>query len=395
MSFDGDVLVLGLGAVGAAVLYQLARRGVRAGGIDRFRPPHALGSSHGESRITRLATGEGEAYLPLVRRSHRIWRELEAASGRALYEACGLLVLAPSQAGPGGRADFHRRTLALARAHGIRHERLDAAAVRRRFPALQPPDGDEAYFEPEGGFVRPEAAIEVQLQQARAHGAALYLDETLLDLQPAGSRLRLTTEVNGHRREHRADRVLLALGPWLPAFLAAQLPRPAPLRVYRQVMYWFDLAPDRAAQHRPQALPAFIWIFGDGEADSFYGFPALDPARPRLKLAAAQYRETTTPDAVDRRVGRDELEAFVAGRLRGRIALAADDCSDARACLYTVAPEHRFIVDTLPGLDGATWVSACSGHGFKHSAGLGEALAEQLLGEGGGASDLAAFRWTG
>lgn len=402
-AFDGDVLVVGLGAAGAATLYQLARRGARVAGIDRFRPPHTLGSSHGESRITRLAVGEGAAYVPLVRRSHEIWRELQQHSGEAIYTDCGGLVLAATDAAPApeGRTDFYHRTLALAQANGIRHEQLGAAEVQRRFPALQLQGSEEAYFEPEAGFVRPELAITTQLRQAAALGAGLHLEETLLDVQPHGQRLQVVTETvnagNGsQRRVHRADRVVLALGPWLPQFLAPRSAVPVPLRVLRQVMYWFDVPAADAARYRPGAMPVFIWAFGNGEQDSFYGFPAADPAQPRVKMATAQWRETTTPETVQRQVAPAEVQAFVDSRVHTRLAFRAEDCSDARACLYTATPDHRFIVDALPGLDAVTVVSACSGHGFKHSAGLGDAVAERLLGRsaGGSAIDLAPFAWT-
>jgi len=127
-----EVAVVGLGAMGAATLYQLARRGVSAIGIDRFAPPHALGSSHGETRITRAAVGEGEDYVPFVRRSHAIWRELEAATGQSLLEQCGLLMMAPRgvRTGHHGKTDFLNRTASVARRHRIPHQMLDRAVQR-------------------------------------------------------------------------------------------------------------------------------------------------------------------------------------------------------------------------------------------------------------------------
>ncbi|MGZ5235498.1 MAG: FAD-dependent oxidoreductase, partial [Caldimonas sp.] len=133
-----DAIVVGLGAVGSAVCHHLSRAGARVVGIDRFRPPHDQGSSHGLTRITRLAVGEGAAFVPLARRSHELWRELEALSGASLYRRTGGLVIASEAARRGayhGQTSFFARTVELAQRFGIDHELLDAAAIRDRFPA--------------------------------------------------------------------------------------------------------------------------------------------------------------------------------------------------------------------------------------------------------------------
>jgi sarcosine oxidase len=369
MNFDGEVIVIGLGAIGAATLYQLARRGSRVLGIDRFSPPHAQGSSHGESRITRLAVGEGDAYVPIVRRSHAIWRELEKATGAAIYADTGGLVLAPvrGSALSGGRTDFLRRTIAIAQRHHIAHEVLDADAITRRFPQFQLQGDELGYFEPEAGFLRPEAAIAAQLQQARVHGAQVN----------TGERVRVVTS-NGR---HLADRVVLAAGPWLPDFIAAPTRSTwaGSVAVYRQVMYWCD-AGGAAPSFAAGRFPVFIWAYGDGDEDSFYGFPASAEHPMRIKVASAQRSVTTTADGVDREVSANEAAQMFRSRVAGRLRLHDERPVDARTCLYTVTPDRQFLIDELPDLPAVLVASACSGHGFKHSAGLGAALAERVLG---------------
>ena len=164
-----DAIVIGLGAIGAATLYQLARRGARVLGIDQYSPPHDQGSSHGESRITRLAIGEGDEYVPLVQRSHEVWRELETVTGRTIMTTTAGLVLAPRDriAQHHGKADFVRRTIACAQRHGIAHEVLESADIRRRYPQFKLQGDELAYLERDAGFVRPEEAIAAQLQAAR------------------------------------------------------------------------------------------------------------------------------------------------------------------------------------------------------------------------------------
>ncbi|PZP92773.1 MAG: N-methyl-L-tryptophan oxidase [Variovorax paradoxus] len=368
-----DAIVVGLGAVGAGTLSQLAMRGARVLGVDRFAPPHDQGSSHGESRITRLALGEGEACAPLVQRSHALWRDLERRTGRQLMTTTGGLVLGPRDSG------FLGRTIECAQRFGIAHGLLDAAALRARFPQFALRGDELGCYEPTAGFVRPEEAIAAQLDVARAAGASVQAGTPVLALEAAGDGVRVRTA----GASHTADRVLLATGAWLPGVLADhgladQLP---PLKVCRQTMHWFDTGA-AAADFAPGRFPVFIWAWGEGEGEgeSLYGFPATDPAAPALKVAGEQYRQATTPDQLGRQVPLAESQALYRERVAARFPQIGGRVLRARACMYTVAPGGRFVVDALPGLPAVLVASACSGHGFKHSAGLGESLAERLLG---------------
>lgn len=171
MSQRVDCVVVGLGAMGSAALYQMAKRGARIVGVDRHAPPHDLGSSHGESRITRQAVGEGRAYVPFVVESQRIWRELEDETGDDLFTPCGALVMGP---GDGvtthhGMRDFTARSIDAAERYGIAHEVIDGAEVARRFPMFLRLRGDEkAYYEPGGGYLRPERCIAAQLRDRKS-----------------------------------------------------------------------------------------------------------------------------------------------------------------------------------------------------------------------------------
>ncbi|MEZ4679107.1 MAG: FAD-dependent oxidoreductase [Caldilineaceae bacterium] len=174
-----DVIVIGLGAMGSATLYHLAKRGVRVLGIDQYHPPHTFGSTHGESRITRLATGEGPAYVPFAKRSHEIWRELEAESGETLLSLSGGLILCPKGGGAQfhGQTDFVEHTAAIARASTIDHTVYDASAVRERWPQLRIQDHEHAYFEPSGGIVSVEKAVATQIALAVGRNATIRLEE--------------------------------------------------------------------------------------------------------------------------------------------------------------------------------------------------------------------------
>lgn len=380
---SADVAVIGLGAFGSAVLYQLARRGVRAIGIDQFTPPHTQGSSHGETRITRLAAGEGDAYVPFVRRSHEIWRELEHESGQSLLVQTGGLIMAPrdSAARHHGRENFVRRTLAIAERFGIAHETLDAAEIVARYPQFMLRGDELGYFEPTAGMLMPERCVAVQLRLAERYGAQLRLNERVTGLAQDGDGVRITTQAG----IVRAARAVLTGGPWMPKLAPAAL-RPL-ARVYRQALHWF--APQDTAAYAADRFPVFIWMHGEQEEDYFYGFPTPD-GLSGVKVATEVYQSTTDPDEVDRNVSPGESEKMFAEHVDNRLRGVAPAALKAAACLYTVTPDSGFIVDDLPGEVRTLAVSACSGHGFKHSAAMGEAVAQRLT-EGASTLDLMPF----
>jgi sarcosine oxidase len=366
-----EVIVIGLGAIGSAVLHRLARQGVRTIGIDRYHPPHDRGSSHGESRITRLAVGEGPAYAPLVRRSHEIWRELEAETGERLFLQTGGLIMGPRDGGAHhhGKDDFVRRTIAVAQEYAVPHEVLDADGIAARFPQFGLKGDEIGCYEPSAGVVFPETAIAVQLRLATAHGAVVHLGETVTDIRDTATGVEVTTD---HRVIDGARAVVTA-GPWLGGLVDRNI---APLvPVYRQTLHWF--AADDAGAYAPGRFPIFIWIHGGTQEDYFYGFPAMN-GEAAVKVASERYASATDPESVDRVVSGSESEAIhkrhVAGRLRG----VGSTRLRAAACLYTVTPDSGFIVDTVAQWRNVLVASACSGHGFKHSAGLGELLAARV-----------------
>lgn len=377
-----EVVVIGLGAMGAATLYQLARHGVQAVGIDRYTPPHDLGSSHGETRITRCAVGEGDELVPLVCRSHQIWRELEAATGEVLLDTCGFLMMAPSgvRTGHHGKQDFLRRTTAAAERHGIPHELLDTAGIGARFPAFVL-DREEGYFEPGGGYVRPERCIAAQLSQAAALGATARTGCTVTRIQPQGGGVRI--DMAGETLI--ADRVVVAAGAWAADLLGPSL---TPLLVpRRQMLHWFEVADEAPFSHG--VCPSYIWMYGPASEDYFYGFPS-QPGSGVVKVASEQYVDATHPDRATRSVAPEERTTMFATHVEGRLRGVTSTPGRSAACLYTVTPDSGFIIDGHPVTDRIIVVSPCSGHGFKHSAAIGEAVAE-LVTTGRTSINLAPF----
>ena len=380
-----DVIVVGLGAMGAAVAWQLAQRGAHVLGLDAFTPPHDRGSSHGETRITREAVGEGVEYVPLVRRSHAIWRTLEKEPGE-LFAPVGCLTLACRGGGAQrhGGANFLDQTLEVARLSGARHETLEAPEIRARYPQFLVPDETVGVLDPAAGLLRPERCIAAQLQAAGRAGATLRFGERVSSIARDGAGLCVTTD----QGRHAAARVVVCAGAWLPELLGGRYREG--LKVYPQALHWF--ATSEPQLWSPDRCPVFLWFHGDGPTDIFYGMPMAPGGHAGVKVATEQYAASCAPDALARDVAEAESQAMferhVVGRLRGvtsrRVAAAR--------CLYTFNPPRgRFLIGPDPDLEGVFVVSACSGHGFKHSAAIGEAVAQTLV-DGASDLDLSPFR---
>jgi len=383
---SADILVIGLGAVGSAALYQAAKRKARVIGIDRFSPPHDQGSSHGDTRITRQAIGEGREFVPLVLRSNQIWEEIEAATGRSLMTRCGCLVLAsPNMPGQHhGSTSFLQDTIDAAREFGIAHEILNTTEIQHRYPQFHLRGDETGYFEPEAGLLRPETCVEAQLQLGRQAGAQINGNETVEMITAQASRF---VEVQTNRARYSAAHVIVTAGAWIPKLLGAEYEHL--FRIYRQTLCWFALDKNRD-RYTPRRFPVFIWITGDQPRDMMYGFPAVD-GPDGLKIATEQYDATVDPDAVPRDVAASDIAALYSEYVAPRFPDVSSRCLRTATCLYTVTPDAKFIVDRFRSLDNAWFASACSGHGFKHSAAIGEALVRRALGESA-LVDLSMFR---
>lgn len=344
-----DTIVIGLGGIGSAATAHLASRGRRVLGLEQFQPAHDQGSSHGRSRVIRLAYFEHPAYVPLLRRAFELWRRLETDTGRRLLQMTGgLMIGAPDSEVVSG-------SLRSAREHGLAHELLDAAEIRRRFPPFTPRQETVAFYESEAGSLFPEEAIRAHLDVAVDHGAHVHFDEPVEDwrVTPAG-----TVDVTTPRGRYEAGSVVLAPGAWASQLF--KLPD-LPLTVEPQVLYWFETA-GGSSLFSPERFPIYIWDLGDGV--QFYGFPA--DADGRVKVAFFRTRNG------DEQSLRSALAPCVP-------SLASGSLVETASCRYTLTPDHHFVIGLHPGHAQVVLASPCSGHGYKFASVVGEILADLAI----------------
>jgi len=363
-----DIIIAGLGATGSAAAYHLAGRGVRVLGLDRYHPPHDLGSSHGESRVIRETSFEHPLYVPLARRAYENWRRLEAESGEPLLHVAGVLFVGPEEGAIVGG------TLKSARDYGVTHELLDATELARRFPDQRRLEGAAGVFEPGGGWLDPERSVAACLRLASDRGVTLQFEEPVVRWDRDGDGIVVTTA----RDHYRARRLLLAAGPWMPELLGDAV---GGLRVERQVQHWF--APGSTAAG---ALPIFIREVPEGV---FYALPPAGDAW-EIKVAVHHDGASTTPGTVPRSLSPAEITATRALLERYVPALAGAH-RRAAVCLYTNSRDGHFVIDRHPEHAAVIVASPCSGFGFKFASAVGEILAD-LLQDRTPAFDLTPFR---
>jgi sarcosine oxidase len=366
-----DAIVIGVGAMGSAALYQLARRGRRVLGLERFDVPHGMGSSHGETRIIRLAYYEDPSYVHLLRRAYELWREIQTRAGEQLLHVTGSL-----DGGPASSWVF-KGSLQSCLEHDLPHEVLTGDELARRYPAWRLPSETLAVLQPDGGFLLPERCIVAFVQAAQAAGADVHAREQVLDWEPVGDGVRVTTT----RASYAADRLVITAGAWN----AHLLPFLADLTVpERQVLAW--LQPHRPELFTPDRFPVFNLLVDEGR---FYGFPVH--SIPGFKFGKYHHlEERVDPDAFDREP-RLEDELLLREFSTRYTPEGNGPTLRLATCMFTNTPDRHFLIDVHPEVPQVSFASPCSGHGFKFASVVGEIMAD-LAEKGFTRHDISLFR---
>jgi len=361
MSERHDVIVIGLGGMGSASVHHLASRGKRVLGLEQFGPLHEQGSSHGLTRIIRLAYHEHPSYVPLLRRSYELWHELERRAGEPLLITTGSL--------EGGPADGHtfRGALEAAELHDLPHEVLDADELRRRYPAYAGFDAStRVVFQPDGGFLLAERSVRAHLDAAAAAGANLRFDTPVRSWEAlASGGVRVVTDAG----VHEADRLVVCAGPWARTLVPALAPLAIP---ERQVLAW--LTPRRPELFTPDRFPVFLI---DVEQGSYYGFPTHDGHGFKFGWYH-HFREPIDPADPDRSTRPDD-EAVLRGFAERYFPDGAGPTEMLKACIFTNSPDEHFLIDTLPEAPQVSVAAGFSGHGYKFCSVVGEIMADLAI----------------
>jgi len=318
-----DVIVAGAGGMGTAAAAHLSRRGVGVLALDRFPPGHGRGSSHGQTRLIRLAYFEHPDYVPLLRRARDLWQELERETVARLLTECGLLSSGPAD-GP-----VVAGTLRSARDHGLAVEPMTGRDAAARWPAFAIPDDWTAVFERDAGHLAVEACVRAHADVALRHGAAIEADHEIRGWRVDGDSVVVETS----RETLSCGRLVLCPGPWAAGLL------------------------------HPRGF--------------FYGFPMLDDRG--IKFAEhTGGREVADPLTVDRRID-DAEQAAIETALAAHLPGVGTVRTAHEVCLYTMSPDHHFVVGLHPAHPQVAIAAGFSGHGFKFASVIGEVLADLAL----------------
>ncbi len=356
-----NAIVIGLGGMGSAALYQLAKRGLNVLGIEQYEVPHSLGSSHGLTRIIRLAYYEDRSYVPLLRQAYALWAEVEGEFGERLFFQTGSIDMGPEE------GEVFSGSLGSCLDNDLAHEVLDSKELRARFPGYRMPADTMAIFQPQGGLLVPERCISAHVALAKANGAEIHCGERVLGWDIlADDRVAVRTDAG----RYFAEKLVICGGAWanklIPRLAGSAVPE-------RQVLIWFE--PKRPEWFQLASFP--VWN-GEVEEGRFYGLPEFNPSgtTPGMKLGRYHHlAEVCDPDTVDRSVGPAD-EAMLRGFAERYFPDGAGRTLDMVVCMFTNTPDEHFVLDTLPDAPQVSLAAGFSGHGFKMASVIGEVMAD-------------------
>jgi len=366
-----DAIIIGVGGMGSATAYHLAKRGWKVLGLERYDIPHEMGSSHGYSRMIRYTLQEHTSYVPLVRRAYELWHELEEAAGETLVVTTGSVRAGPSD------SPYYRNALASCDIHNIPYEVLTAPELNARFPGYRFPDEISSIYQADGGFLLPEQCIVNHVRAAEAAGAEIHSLETVLDWEPKADGVQLRTD----RDTYTADKLVVTAGAWAGKLVPAMAEHAVP---ERQVLGWFE--PERPELFRPETFPVFGVLAEEGR---YYGFPTYTV--PGFKIGRSHHLlQKVDPDDMDRDVHAED-EAILRQAVSRYFPLAAGRLLDKKTCIYTNTPDEHFMIGVLPDQPQVSVAAGFSGHGFKFASVIGEIMAD-LAQRGETSHDIGLFR---
>jgi sarcosine oxidase len=354
-----DVAIIGAGAMGSSAAYHLSKTGKKFLVIDRFTPPHNLGSSHGQSRIIREAYFESPVYVPLVQEAYELWYQLERESNKKLLLKTGGLMLGTKD------SKVVQGALLSAQTYDLPYEYLESSEIKKRFPGFAPTDDTVGVYEKNAGILFPEECIKTNLGLAKNSNVTFRFNEIVTGITYNNNEV----EIVSNKEKYTATKLIVSAGAWLnKLFPDLQLP----LTVARQVLFWFKCRNEDSKKFLPANFPVYIWQCEKEKI--FYGFPDLGDG---IKIAIHHRGKRTTPDAIDRHVTDEEINEMAT--LIKRYFSVQASFNYSSVCMYTNTPDEDFIIDYRPDNKNIIIASPCSGHGFQFSSAIGKLLCDMAL----------------
>ncbi|MBS1919627.1 MAG: N-methyl-L-tryptophan oxidase [Bacteroidetes bacterium] len=359
-----DVIVLGVGSMGSATCYHLTKRGINILGLEQFDIPHEHGSHWGQSRIIRKAYFEHSDYVPLLQRAYKNWKHLEKISGRQVYFQTGLLYFGLPE------HQLIQGVQESARKYNIKIKELSEREMKSTYPRLKIPDTYKKLLEPEAGFLIPERAIHLYVEQAKKNGAVIKTKVKVLDWEKQNNGILVKTA----DAVYSAKKLIITAGAWASKLipdLSGQL------RITKQTLAW--IRPNKPSLFKPGNFPCWL-LAEENKRGAYYGFPVV-PANEfnksmGLKLAYHFAGATTDPDNMNRKPSKKNeaslihfLNTYFPGTYKSTIEL--------KSCMYTNSSDENFIIDFLPGYNNdVLFATGFSGHGFKFASVVGEIMSD-------------------
>jgi sarcosine oxidase len=362
---DYDIIVIGVGSMGSAACYWLAKRGYKVLGLEQFEIPHDQGAHAGQSRIIRKAYFEHPDYVPLLQRAYYNWQQLEAQTGMQVYFKTGLLYHGP------GRHEMLKGVRDASSLYDIEINNLNSQQSVSEFPQFNFLPAFESLYEPDAGFIRPEMAVALYKQEAEKAGADIHTKETVLEWSKGKDEIKIITD----RNTYYAKKLIITAGAWAGKMIPELK---TTLKITRQIIVWVKPADEK--MFLPEHFPC--WMLADDKREGvLYGFPYLTNEKfggpEGIKFALHYPGNETNPDQVNRNITKEEIEALIQQVTEYIPAIGDATLVTGKTCLYANSEDENFIIDHLPGYDGDVTI-ACgfSGHGFKFVSVVGEILAD-------------------
>jgi len=355
-----DVIIIGAGSMGMAAGYYLSKSGKKTLLLDSFHPPHNKGSHHGETRIIRYAYAEGEEYVPFILKAQELWNELERDTGKPLFIPTGVLSVGNKE------SNFIQNTISSSTTYSLPLEVMNPVEVQNRWSGITMPNDFIGCFEPTSGVLKCEESIKAYQMLAEMNGATILSNCRVKEIHIQEEKVTIKTS----DKTFHSDSLVIAAGAW-SGHLLSMLDLDLPLTPVRKTFAWFDAI---EKIYNSNDFPAFAFETSQG---LYYGFPSVDGAG--LKVGRHDGGERINPDEVMKQFGeivedRGDLIQFLNQYLPG-----IGQLKYGKTCMYTLTPDDKFVIDVHPKYSNVAIAAGFSGHGFKFSSAVGQALSNLIV----------------